>query len=131
MPSEKMSERPSSASPRSCSGDMYGYFPLTVPVRVLDEAPTALAIPKSRTLTTPSGVTSRFCGDTSRWTTLVTRPSGPIIEWAWWSPSQACTRMPTPSVRSRAPAARMRAPSDAPSRYSIARKYWPSMHPSS
>ena len=54
MPSEKMSLRRSSGSPRHCSGDMYGTLPLSVPKRVSPKRFDALAMPKSSSFTAPS-----------------------------------------------------------------------------
>ena len=53
-PTEKMSARRSTRSPRPCSGAMYETLPLSTPVRVSDEELSALAMPKSTTLTWPS-----------------------------------------------------------------------------
>ena len=70
--SANTSLRRSSGLPRICSGDMYAFLPLTVPVRVREFAPRALAMPKSSSFTTPSPHTMMLGGDTSRWTS----PSG-------------------------------------------------------
>jgi len=67
-------------------GDMYAFLPLTVPVRVRELAPRALAMPKSRTFTRPSPHTMMFGGETSRWTTLRRTPSGPRASCAAWRP---------------------------------------------
>ena len=67
--SANTSLRRSSGLPRICSGHMYAFLPLTVPVRVREFAPRAFAMPKSSSFTVPSAVTMMFGGDTSRWTT--------------------------------------------------------------
>ena len=74
-PSEKMSERPSTGSPQACSGDMYWSFPLSAPICVWLAFDTALAMPKSTSLMSPSEVSRMFCGETSRWTRPSSRPS--------------------------------------------------------
>ena len=51
-----MSLRRSSGLPRICSGVMYAFLPLTVPVRVREFAPRAFAMPKSSSFTVPSAV---------------------------------------------------------------------------
>ena len=53
-PTEKMSARRSTRSPRACSGAMYATLPLSTPVRVSDDEFSALAMPKSTTFTRPS-----------------------------------------------------------------------------
>jgi hypothetical protein len=54
---------------------MYAYLPLTTPGRVSAALRAALAMPKSTSLSMPSKVTTRFCGEMSRWTTLSGVPS--------------------------------------------------------
>ena len=73
-PSANTSVRASTDSPRICSGDMYGSLPLSTPVRVFLPSLGIFDTPKSSTLHTPSTVTNRFCGDTSRWITGVSAP---------------------------------------------------------
>ena len=86
-----MSARLSTGLPRACSGDMYAAVPRMRPAAVpvcarvgdcerspLDRPPGpspahALARPKSRTLTVPSGVTLMFAGFRSRWTMPLVR----------------------------------------------------------
>ncbi len=78
-PNEKMSERRSAGSPRTCSGAMYPTVPSTAPTPLIAVAVGAavrssrsssgcvsLARPKSRILTTPSLVRKRFSGFRSR-----------------------------------------------------------------
>ena len=57
-----------------CSGDMYANLPLIVPDRVRVSRSSALAIPKSTSLTTPSKLITRFCGEISRCTMLSALP---------------------------------------------------------
>jgi len=64
-----MSERASPGSPRACSGDRHGALPMTRPLRVMDSAPAARAIPKSTTFTRLSRVSITLPGFTSRCTT--------------------------------------------------------------
>jgi len=75
-----MSDRRSASEPRACSGDMYAAVPMITPasvarmVRVGEVAASAetgspesaLASPKSSTLTRPSGVTLILAGFRSR-----------------------------------------------------------------
>ncbi len=68
-PTEKRSLRPSSGSPRTCSGDMYPVVPFTTPTCVCPRPSRALAMPKSSSFTTPSYVTITFFCATSRWMT--------------------------------------------------------------
>ena len=68
MPALKTSERGSTALPMHCSGDMYDGVPITMPVSVRFDMSTR-ATPKSATLSSPVGVTIRFDGLMSRWTT--------------------------------------------------------------
>ena len=79
-PSDQMSVRASTSTPRACSGDMYVTVPITRPASVRNavwvaSAPmlavggASLASPKSRTLATPSGRIITFSGFTSRCTT--------------------------------------------------------------
>ena len=65
-------------------------MPSTEPIWVIFESSAAFAIPKSASLTTPSGLTIRLPGLTSRWMT----------PWrcAYSSPSQACETMSTASL---------------------------------
>jgi hypothetical protein len=80
------SDRASSGSPRTCSGDMYPGVPSTAPVRVAPPvgvtvasisprgpasaaASASLAMPKSRSFTCRSGPTNTLSGFTSRWMT--------------------------------------------------------------
>ena len=77
-----MSARLSTGLPRACSGDMYAAVPMITPICVAapvsvgdcDGSPSgvvssALANPKSRTLTVPSSRTLMFAGFRSRWIT--------------------------------------------------------------
>ena len=73
-PAAKMSLRPSSGSPRTCSGLMYPNFPLRMPACVLVILLAALAMPKSINFTSPSYERMMFCGLTSRWTMCSSRP---------------------------------------------------------
>ena len=70
-PSEKRSERASSACPPACSGDIALRVPTSAPSRVSAssgvELPRRLARPKSRILTWPAGVTMTFWVLRSRW----------------------------------------------------------------
>ena len=59
-------------APSACSGDMYSSLPLMMPVWVRSRLPSALAMPKSDTFTSPCSLISTFCGLMSRWT----MPSG-------------------------------------------------------
>ena len=85
-PKLKTSEGASTAPPVICSGDMYGTVPITgrarspccsceAASRANDSGPagpgrfTRVAMPKSSTLTGPSGVTITFDGFRSRWIT--------------------------------------------------------------
>ncbi len=72
-PSEKMSERPSTALPVICSGDMKLGVPMNWPSTVRLEV-SRRAMPKSVILAVPSPVRMMLAGLMSRWTT----PS----EWA-------------------------------------------------
>ena len=63
-----MSERASAGWPIACSGDMYGAVPSTDAVWVRLTPSVVRAIPKSSTLTCPSGVTMMLPGLMSRWT---------------------------------------------------------------
>ena len=66
---------PVDASPRACSGDMYGTLPLSWPLSVSSPGRASLlAMPKSTTFTSPVNVTMTFCGDTSRCTMLSGAP---------------------------------------------------------
>ena len=78
-PSENRSDRPSTASPRACSGDMYAAVPMTAPgLDVVGDATTVreadllssgsppLANPKSSSFTDPAPVTLTFAGFKSR-----------------------------------------------------------------
>ena len=81
-PNAQMSARLSTDRPRACSGDMYAAVPITTPACVAaavsvgecvwsgdDASPvSALARPKSSTLTLPSGVTFTLAGFRSRCT---------------------------------------------------------------
>ena len=69
-------------SPRACSGERYWAVPITVPVWVMPTPSAARAMPKSVTLTWPSGVTIRLAGFTSRCTIPAT--------WAAASASPVC-----------------------------------------
>ena len=71
-PSAYTSLRRSSGWARICSGDMYAYLPLIIPVRVWCVAVAAFAMPKSISFTVPAVPRRMFCGLTSR----CTRPSG-------------------------------------------------------
>ena len=71
-----MSERRSALSPEACSGDMYSILPLRPPGIVSVIRPSALATPKSMTLTAPSNDTRMFCGEMSRWTMFRGHPGG-------------------------------------------------------
>ena len=72
MPQAKMSMRLSTSLPAVCSGAMYANLPLRVPRWVLPSStepspPSALAMPKSSSLTAPSYDSITFDGETSRW----------------------------------------------------------------
>ena len=56
-------------SPIACSGGRYWAVPMTIPTAVRFTWPVAREIPKSVSLTTPSGRTRMFAGLMSRWTT--------------------------------------------------------------
>ncbi len=131
--SAKMSLRRSSGLPRICSGDMYAFLPLTVPVRVREFAPRALAMPKSSSFTIPSAHTMMLGGDTSRCTTPISWPSVPRASCAECSPSQAWTRMPATTRKSSIfPAFESRVimrDSGTPWRYSIAMNQVPATWP--
>ena len=80
-----MSLRASTPWPSACSGEKYAAVPMTAPVWVrLSSVFMARAMPKSVTLTTPSGVMSTFPGFTSRWTT----------PWRWAKARAAATLAP-------------------------------------
>ena len=64
-----MSEAGPAFSPRACSGDRYAAVPSTEPTFVMSDCSAALAMPKSASLTTPSVLTIRLPGLTSRCTT--------------------------------------------------------------
>ena len=81
-PREKRSERASTGRPQACSGDMYWSFPLRAPIWVCPTLETALAMPKSHSLTSPSPVRRTFCGETSRWTSPSSRSSKSRLRWA-------------------------------------------------
>jgi len=80
QPREKMSLRPSTVSPLTCSGDMYPTVPMIFPATVCEAvvmplstpSPEAAALrramPKSRILTRPVSVTKMFSGLMSRCT---------------------------------------------------------------
>ena len=84
-PRLKISVRQSTASPRTCSGDMYPGVPSTEPVRVAAPpgvtvtsiipwgpartSSASLAIPKSSSFTWPPATMNALSGFTSRWTT--------------------------------------------------------------
>ena len=55
MPTENRSERASSGRACDCSGDMYANLPLMTPVADFSLLPTALAMPKSASFTSPRG----------------------------------------------------------------------------
>ena len=75
-----MSLRASTLLPSACSGEKYAAVPMTAPVWVrLSSVLTARAMPKSVTLTSPSGVMSTLPGFTSRCTT----------PWRWAKASAA------------------------------------------
>ncbi len=85
-PNAQMSARLSTGLPRACSGLMYAAVPRIMPIAVpalvivgrivgaevgpeaVESPTTALARPKSRTFTEPSGVILMFAGLRSRWT---------------------------------------------------------------
>ena len=67
-PTAKTSLRWSIGWPRTCSGDMYANLPLRMPAWVCCSRLSALAMPKSISLTSPSNDTITFCGETSRCT---------------------------------------------------------------
>src|SRR5665647_234094 len=64
--------------PKACSGERYWAVPRTWPVWVRGAVLTRRAMPKSVSLTVPSGVTRMLAGLTSRWTTPT-----------WWAASSA------------------------------------------
>ena len=77
QPNAQMSVRLSTAAPRCCSGLMKAVVPSTTPFLVSSKSVVpgelaawlserTLAIPKSRTLTSPSGVILMFSGFRSR-----------------------------------------------------------------
>ena len=77
MPRLKISDRPSTSTPRACSGDMYRVVPITAPNSVSAKpvvasaalaAGASLATPKSSTFTVPSALTMTLSGLMSRWT---------------------------------------------------------------
>ena len=68
IPVEYRSDVWSTGAPRACSGERYCAVPMIAPSSVIWLAP-ARAIPKSVTLTTPSGSTITLWGLMSRWTT--------------------------------------------------------------
>ncbi len=85
-PKAQTSVRPSTGLPRACSGDMYAAVPMIMPTAEagrasvgafdmdaergssLESSLQALARPKSRTFTFPSGVIITLPGLRSRWT---------------------------------------------------------------
>ena len=69
MPNVNRSERASTCSPRTCSGDMYSGVPINAPVCVVPPNSSERAIPKSITEARPCWSTMMFCGFKSRWTT--------------------------------------------------------------
>jgi hypothetical protein len=95
QPSEKISERGSTLSPRVCSGDMYETVPTTWPGPVRSVAVPSSgtpAIPKSMTFTCCSGVTRIFAGLMSLW----------IIPAACAAPNAEATCEPSPATWSKA-----------------------------
>ena len=69
-----MSLRPSSSSPRICSGERYCGLPMTEPAIVSSvDCPVTLAMPKSVTLTRPWVSSRTLLGLMSRWT----------MPWRW------------------------------------------------
>ncbi len=76
-----MSERVSTPSPRTCSGDMYDALPGRIPLSSRSSS-WARAMPKSTIFVCPSVVTRMFVGETSRWTMRMRCPSGSRQAWA-------------------------------------------------
>ena len=74
QPTAQMSLLNAAGSPSHCSGAMYGSVPIRVPVALSLVPVTALAIPKSMTLTRPVPQINMFAGLMSRWTTPGVRP---------------------------------------------------------
>ncbi len=122
-PSAKTSARLSSGFPRTCSGAMYEKVPRTAPASVSLRAEVD-ATPKSISFATPSRVTMTLWGVTSRWTMRSARPARSLRSWAWWSASEACTRIASATLRGItcpdfAPS-RQRSATVSPSTYSMA-----------
>lgn len=114
---------------------MYPNFPLIVtpPVRwIRDEA---FAMPKSVSFTSPSKLTSTFCGETSRWTIASQRPSSSRFVWAYARPRRSPdSRWTTTSTGRPRPAGAARWSSSAastPWTHSITMKSAPSASPKS
>ena len=85
LPRLNRSARWSSASPRACSGAMYGGVPVTTPVCVTLASSIARASEKSVSLTRSTPFSSRMlAGLTSRW----------ISPWAWAAAKPAAVCMP-------------------------------------
>ena len=70
-----------SATPDTCSGDMYPVLPLRMPLAVRSE-PFDFAMPKSTIFAWPEYVTNTFCGLTSRWMMPSGVPSNSVSSWA-------------------------------------------------
>lgn len=96
-PSEKMSERASTGRPQACSGLMYWSLPLSAPICVFEALVTALTMPKSHSLMSPSKLIRTFWGETSRCTRPSWRPSKSFWRWAW--SSAEASREATSSAR--------------------------------
>ena len=114
---------------------MYAIFPLSVPARVSVWRDDALAIPKSMILTQPSYETSRFDGETSRWTMPRGLPSAPVRVCAACRPeaapiaiaSECSSGMPRP----RRPSACAIVRTSSPCTYSIVKNRPSSQRPMS
>ena len=63
------SARPSTASPRICSGAMYSTVPITMPVGVTVRVSLIRAMPKSMILAVPAASIMTLAGLISRWIT--------------------------------------------------------------
>ena len=61
--------------PTTCSGDMYPYFPFSVPAWVFDSRRCACAMPKSPSFTSPRFEMKMFDGEMSRCTICIGLPS--------------------------------------------------------
>ena len=77
--------------PSACSGARYPTVPRTVPVRVSEAEPSAVAIPKSATCSVELPSRSRFAGFTAMWPWPPGTPTGSVtycslqtmLQYAW------------------------------------------------